>query len=110
MWQSPTALLCPLRGIEARSPAGRRQKSAAQCPHQGINRQIRRMCADAALTILRLRRVRIGSLPRGSCSPDGAGKCPVRVEENGFPSLSLCSCSSQESELLAPFESSILSL
>ena len=53
MWQSPTALLCPLRGIEARSPAGRRQKSAAQCPHQGINRQPGSggMCADGGLTM-----------------------------------------------------------
>lgn len=34
--------------------------------HQGINRQIRRMCADGGLTILRLRRVRIGHLALGS--------------------------------------------
>lgn len=42
--------------------------------HQGINRQIRRMCADGGLTILRLRRVRIGrlelgTLPRGKVRP-----------------------------------------
>ena len=34
--------------------------------HQGINRQIRRMCADGGLTILRLRRVRIGHLALGT--------------------------------------------
>lgn len=34
--------------------------------HQGINRQIRRMCADGGLVILRLRRVRIGHLELGS--------------------------------------------
>ena len=42
--------------------------------HQGINRQIRRMCADGGLTILRLRRVRIGhlalgTLPAENCVP-----------------------------------------
>lgn len=42
--------------------------------HQGINRQIRRMCADGGLTILRLRRIRIGhlklgSLPKGELRP-----------------------------------------
>lgn len=42
--------------------------------HQGINRQIRRMCADGNLTILRLRRVRIGhlslgTLPKGKLRP-----------------------------------------
>ena len=40
--------------------------------HQGINRQIRRMCRDLGLTILRLRRVAIGplrleGLPKGKC-------------------------------------------
>ena len=38
---------------------------------QGVNRQIRRMCRDLNLTILRLKRVaqgplRLGSLPRGA--------------------------------------------
>ncbi len=42
--------------------------------HQGVNRQIRRMCRDLGLTILRLRRVRLGpirlgDLPRGQCRP-----------------------------------------
>lgn len=42
--------------------------------HQGINRQIRRMCAEGGLTILRLRRVRIGdvtlgALPMGKLRP-----------------------------------------
>ncbi len=42
--------------------------------HQGINRQIRRMCRDLGLTILSLRRISIGpvelgSLPRGACRP-----------------------------------------
>lgn len=40
--------------------------------HQGINRQIRRMCRDLGLTILRLKRVSIGplhmsTLPKGKC-------------------------------------------
>lgn len=39
---------------------------------QGLNRQIRRMCAELGLTILRLRRtglgpLRLGSLPSGQC-------------------------------------------
>lgn len=42
--------------------------------HQGINRQIRRMCRDLGLTILRLQRVSIGplslgTLPKGQCRP-----------------------------------------
>lgn len=40
--------------------------------HQGVNRQIRRMCRDLGLTILRLKRIRLGplglgDLPPGSC-------------------------------------------
>jgi len=31
--------------------------------HQGLNRQVRRMCAQAGLTVHRLKRVREGSLP-----------------------------------------------
>ena len=42
--------------------------------HQGINRQIRRMCRDLGLTILTLRRVQfgpleLGDLPKGKCRP-----------------------------------------
>jgi len=42
--------------------------------HQGLNRQIRRMCRDLGLTILRLRRVRqgplaLGDLPCGAVRP-----------------------------------------
>lgn len=42
--------------------------------HQGINRQIRRMCRDLGLTILSLRRVqmgpvRLGTLGKGECRP-----------------------------------------
>lgn len=33
--------------------------------HQGKNRQVRRMCAAAGLTVLRLKRVREGSLILG---------------------------------------------
>lgn len=47
--------------------------------HQGINRQIRRMCADGALTILRLRRVRIGHLALGSL-PSGKLR-PLTAQE-----------------------------
>ncbi|WP_419492900.1 pseudouridine synthase [Desulfovibrio sp.] len=40
--------------------------------HQGVNRQIRRMCRDLGLTILRLKRIRLGplglgDLPVGEC-------------------------------------------
>lgn len=46
---------------------------------QGINRQIRRMCRDLGLTILRLRRVAIGPLRLGDLSP---GRCrPLRERE-----------------------------
>ena len=42
--------------------------------HQGVNRQIRRMCRDLGLTILCLHRiqmgpVRLGDLPKGQCRP-----------------------------------------
>ena len=42
--------------------------------HQGLNRQIRRMCRDLGLTVLRLRRVaqgplRLGELPAGGVRP-----------------------------------------
>lgn len=37
--------------------------------HQGLNRQIRRMCRDVDLTILRLRRVAEGTLALGSLGP-----------------------------------------
>lgn len=42
--------------------------------HQGLNRQIRRMCRDLGLTILRLRRIRLGpldlgGLASGACRP-----------------------------------------
>ncbi len=42
--------------------------------HQGINRQIRRMCRDLHLTILSLRRtsvggIQLGALPPGECRP-----------------------------------------
>lgn len=42
--------------------------------HQGLNRQIRRMCRDLGLTVLRLRRVaqgplRLGALPAGGVRP-----------------------------------------
>ena len=40
--------------------------------HQGINRQIRRMCRDLGLTILTLRRVQIGPLFLGTL---GKGEC-----------------------------------
>lgn len=37
--------------------------------HQGVNRQIRRMCRDAALTILRLKRMQQGPLYLGDLPP-----------------------------------------
>ena len=47
--------------------------------HEGKNRQIRRMCRDLDLTILRLRRVAIGPLQLGDLPP---GRCrPLREAE-----------------------------
>ena len=40
--------------------------------HQGVNRQIRRMCRDLGLTILRLRRVAQGPLALGNLKPGAA--------------------------------------
>ncbi len=40
--------------------------------HQGVNRQIRRMCRDLSLTILSLRRVQQGPLSLGSLQPGEA--------------------------------------
>lgn len=47
--------------------------------HQGVNRQIRRMCRDLGLTILFLRRVeqgplKLGDLPKGRCRPLAASE------------------------------------
>lgn len=39
---------------------------------QGVNRQIRRMCRDLGLTILRLRRVAQGPLALGNLKPGAA--------------------------------------
>jgi 23S rRNA pseudouridine2605 synthase len=46
---------------------------------QGVNRQIRRMCRDLGLTVLRLKRVRQGPLELGSLPP-GAAR-PLSPEE-----------------------------
>jgi 23S rRNA pseudouridine2605 synthase len=46
---------------------------------QGVNRQIRRMCRDLGLTVLRLRRVRQGPLELGNLPP-GAAR-PLSPEE-----------------------------
>ena len=37
--------------------------------HQGLNRQIRRMCRDVGFTVLRLKRVQEGPLELGSLAP-----------------------------------------
>lgn len=47
--------------------------------HQGINRQIRRMCRDLGLTILSLRRISVGPVQLGSL---GKGECrPLQARE-----------------------------
>ena len=47
--------------------------------HQGINRQIRRMCRDLGLTILSLRRVSVGPVQLGNL---GKGECrPLQARE-----------------------------
>ena len=50
--------------------------------HQGKNRQVRRMCAAAGLTVERLRRVREGRVLLGSLKP-GSWR-PLTPEELGF--------------------------
>ena len=47
--------------------------------HQGVNRQIRRMCRDLSLTVLRLTRTAIGPLQLGIL-PKGAAR-PLSVDE-----------------------------
>lgn len=47
--------------------------------HQGLNRQVRRMCALAGLTVRRLRRVREGALTLGDLAP-GAWRPLTAVE------------------------------
>lgn len=46
--------------------------------HQGLNRQIRRMCRDLELTILRLRRVAQGPLQLGELKPGQARQLTAR--------------------------------
>lgn len=63
----------PVKRLPVKNPEdGRRGTLLEMTLHQGINRQIRRMCRDLGLTILRLVRVgqgnlRLGGLPRGEC-------------------------------------------
>ncbi|MDR2892806.1 MAG: rRNA pseudouridine synthase [Deltaproteobacteria bacterium] len=57
--------------------------------HQGVNRQIRRMCRDLGLTILRLRRVgqgplRLGELPSGKCRPLNEGELTALFKAVGL--------------------------
>ncbi|GAB7080602.1 pseudouridine synthase [Megalodesulfovibrio paquesii] len=51
--------------------------------HQGVNRQIRRMCEALDLTILRLTRVSIGSLPLGEL-PKGSWRRLTAAEVEGL--------------------------
>ena len=57
--------------------------------HQGINRQIRRMCRDLGLTILSLRRMQLGpvfleDLPKGECRPLRARELAALKEAVGL--------------------------
>ena len=59
--------------------------------HQGVNRQIRRMCRDLGLTILRLRRVAQGLLALGNLKPGAAralttGEVTALRQSVGLPS------------------------
>lgn len=56
----------------ARKGSAARGELLAMTLHQGVNRQIRRMCRDLGLTILRLCRVGQGPLQLGGL---GSGKC-----------------------------------
>lgn len=53
-------------------PAGQRGTLLEMTLHQGLNRQIRRMCRDLHLTILRLVRVAQGPLRLGVMKPGEA--------------------------------------
>ncbi len=55
------------------------QRTVIMVLHQGLNRQIRRMCRDLSLTILRLKRTAIGPLELGVL-PKGAAR-PLSVDE-----------------------------
>lgn len=53
--------------VEARSL--QRETELTMTLHQGLNRQIRRMCRDAGLTVLRLKRIAEGPLSLGRLQP-----------------------------------------
>ena len=62
-------------------PAGQRGTLLEMTLHQGLNRQIRRMCRDLHLTILRLVRVAQGPLRLGVMKPGEARELtPAEVE------------------------------
>ena len=61
-----------LSGVSAQHPAGQRGTLLEMTLHQGLNRQIRRMCRDLGLTILRLVRVAQGPLRLGVMRPGEA--------------------------------------
>lgn len=63
-----------LRPVEVAAQRRGPHTLLAMTLRQGVNRQIRRMCRDLGLVILRLRRVgvgpvRLGDLPPGACRP-----------------------------------------
>ena len=65
----------------AEAPAGQRGTLLEMTLHQGLNRQIRRMCRDLHLTILRLVRVAQGPLRLGVMKPGEARELtPAEVE------------------------------
>lgn len=85
-------------GIFLDEPAGGRGVLLRLVLHQGVNRQVRRMCRDLGLTILRLQRVeqgpiRLGDLPPGQIRPLSAGEVRALRE-----SVGLCAQKRQKNE------------
>lgn len=66
-----------LAPVEVKLERAERGYSLTMTLHQGINRQIRRMCRDVGLTILRLKRLEQGPLALGEL---GSGKCRELTE------------------------------
>jgi 23S rRNA pseudouridine2605 synthase len=64
--------LAPVEVRRLRFMAGREEELVELTLHQGVNRQIRRMCRDLGLTVLRLVRVGEGPLALGGL---GKGRC-----------------------------------
>lgn len=70
--------LAPARVRRGRTTGGVSQLSVVI--HQGKNRQVRRMCAQAGLTVLRLKRIREGKLSLDRALPPGKWRALTEQE------------------------------